>query len=83
MWKRWSSKYVKSLKEKHHLLAGKAANVTVGEVMLIRRDEKDHGLWKMGVIRSVITGKDGVVRGVKLKTGKGIIERPVQHLYPI
>ena len=83
MWKRWSSEYVKSLREKHRLLAGKAANVTVGEVMLIRKDEKDRGLWEMGVVRSVITGKDGVVWGVKLKTGKGIIQRPVQHLYPM
>ena len=63
--------------------APQATNVTVGEVMLFRGDEKDHGLWKLGVVRSVITGKDGAVRGVKLKTGKGIIERPVQHLYPM
>ena len=74
---------MKSLREKHRLLAGKAANVTVGEVMLIRGDEKDRGLWKMGVVRSAITGKDGIVRGVKLKTGKGIIERSIQHLYPM
>ena len=30
-----------------------------------------------------ITGRDGVVRGAKLWTLKSVIERPVQHLYPL
>ena len=25
----------------------------------------------------------GLVRGVQLQTGKGLLERPVQHLYPL
>jgi len=28
-------------------------------------------------------GRDGVVRGAKLRTPKSVIERPVQHLYPL
>ena len=31
----------------------------------------------------MITGRDGVVRGAKLCTLKSVIERPVQHLYPL
>ena len=30
---------------------------------------------------TVVAGKDGVFRRAKLKASKGIIERPVQHLY--
>ena len=28
-------------------------------------------------------GRDGIVRGAILKTGKGSMERAVQHLYPL
>ena len=31
----------------------------------------------------LITGRDGVVRGANLCTPKSVIERPVQHLYPL
>ena len=37
----------------------------------------------MGVVIYLITGRDGVVRGAKLCTPKSVIERPVQHLYPL
>ena len=32
---------------------------------------------------SLITGRDGVVRAAKLRTGKGHLERAVQQLYPL
>ena len=28
-------------------------------------------------------GRDGIVRGAKLRAGKGVLERAVQHLYPL
>ena len=36
-----------------------------------------------GVIIELITGRDGVIRGAKVRTGKSILERPVQFLYPM
>jgi hypothetical protein len=33
--------------------------------------------------KSIITGKDGVVRGAVVKTGKGSFERAVQQLFPL
>jgi hypothetical protein len=33
--------------------------------------------------KSIITGKDGVVRGAVVKTGKGELERAVQQLFPL
>ena len=35
--------------------------------------------WKL----ALITGRDGVVRGAKLRTPKSVMERPVQFLYPL
>ena len=37
----------------------------------------------MGVVDQLIRGRDGVVRGAKVRTPNGIIERAIQHLYPI
>ncbi len=36
-----------------------------------------------GVIIELITGRDGVIRGAKVRTGKSILECPVQFLYPM
>jgi len=38
---------------------------------------------EVGNLIDLITGQDGVVRGAKLRTPKSVIERPVQHLYPL
>ena len=34
-------------------------------------------------MNKVYPGKDGVIRAVQLKTANGMLERPVQHLYPL
>ena len=37
----------------------------------------------MRIVEELISGRDGVVRAVKLRAGKGTLERAVQHLYPL
>ena len=37
----------------------------------------------MGIVEELITGRDGVVRGAKLRAGKSHLERAIQHLYPL
>ena len=49
----------------------------------MRSDEKNRAQWKLGLVIDLIIGRDGVVRGTKLRTPKSVIERPVQHLYPL
>ena len=51
--------------------------------MIIKGDEKNRGFWKLGIVTSLIKGKDEIIRGVKLRAGKGITERPLQHVYPL
>ena len=83
MWNRWTNEYVKALRERH--IHKKTGNVTVkeGDVVIIKGDEKNQGFWKLGIETSLIKGKDGIIRGVKLRAGKGIMERPLQHFYPL
>ena len=37
----------------------------------------------LGIVERLIVGRDGIVRGAKLKTGKCFTERAVQQLYPL
>ena len=58
-------------------------HIAVGEVLLIRGDEKNRGQWSIGVVERLIKGKDDVIRGARLKTNKSHVERAVQLLYPL
>ena len=40
-------------------------------------------MWKYGIVTKLISGRDGVIRGAKLRAGKDHLERAVQHLYPM
>jgi hypothetical protein len=40
-------------------------------------------MWKLAVVKRVITGRDGIVRAAQLKTTNGYLERATQHLFPL
>ena len=84
MWNRWSREYVRSLRERHVNVAGKqAAAPRKGSVVIIKDESKNRNLWKLGIVTDLIKVKDGIVRGAKIKTPIGSLERAVQHLYPL
>ena len=84
MWKRWSREYVRSLRERHVNCGGKQASVPrKGSAVIIQDESKNRGTWRLGIITRLIKGKDGVVRGAKVKTAKGELERAIQQLYPL
>lgn len=41
-----------------------------GDVVIIKGDEKNRGLWKLGIVEELITGRDGVTREARLRAGK-------------
>ena len=51
--------------------------------MLIKSEDKNRGKWKVGIVARLIKGRDGVVRGAKLRTGTSHLEQAVQQLYPL
>ena len=59
----------------------------MGDVVVIHEDNKKRALWKLGRVVDLIKGKDGVVRGARAKTDSkysgGVIERPLQKLFPL
>lgn len=38
---------------------------------------------KIGILERLIEGQDKVVRGAKVRVGQSVLERAIQHLYPI
>jgi hypothetical protein len=84
LWKRWSSEYLTALRERHRCDRNrKSLKLSVGDVVIVRSDDRNRAKWPLGIVERLIPGKDGVVRAVKLRAGKSYLERPVQHLYPL
>ncbi|XP_068720014.1 uncharacterized protein [Montipora capricornis] len=84
MWNRWTAEYLRALRERHRLKLGdKRCSLAVGDVVIIKSSERNRNSWPLGIVESLIEGRDGVVRGARLRAGRSHIERPIQHLYPL
>ena len=51
--------------------------------MLIKNDSRNRGKWNIGIIMKLIKGRDGVVRGDRMRSRKTTIDRQIQDLYPL
>ena len=49
----------------------------------MKSEDKNRGKWPLGIVKELIVGSDGVVRGARLRAGKSHVERAVQHLFPL
>ena len=79
--KRFMKEYVHALEERHqHSTGNSEQNIPkTGAVVMLKGEAKDRALWKLARVMGNITGKDGKVRGLKLKQGNGyVVERPLQ-----
>ncbi|PFX28914.1 hypothetical protein AWC38_SpisGene6334 [Stylophora pistillata] len=84
LWSRLTREYLRGLRERHRLKhKGDVTYPSRGEVVIIKSEEKNRAQWKLGVFDYLITGRDGVIREAKLRSGKVHLERPIQHLYPL
>ena len=75
------------LRETHKLNNNKSPKVETGDVVLVQEEHAKRASWKTGIVDELIIGKDGEIRGAKVrKAGKGkheFIKRPVQKLIPL
>lgn len=80
-WKRWSSGYLRTLQGRNKW-QHKQPNLEVGELVIVMEDNVAPTYWKMGRVRKVMPGADGLVRNVVLKVaGKDkLATRCVQKL---
>ena len=89
-WKHWKKEYLSELREFHHTQfeRGIAHTVERGEVVTVYDEGHPRGLWRLGRVEDLIQGSDGKVRGVYVRvSSKGgrvrVLQRPVQHIYPL
>ena len=59
-----------------------------GDIVTIFDEGQPRSLWRLGQVQEVVSGSDGVVRGVCMKVAskKGqprILRRPLQHVHPL
>ena len=84
-WTRWKTEYLTSLRE-HHTCRKRILNkkaVAIGDVVLIH-DNTPRNQWKIDVVTSLHTGKDGLARSVSLRVPSGKeLSRPIEKLYPL
>ena len=81
-WNVWSTEYVRNLPYTIKSFVAKC-DLKKGSVVLVREDNTPRLSWPLGVIVELFPGKDGIVRSVKIKTAKGVINRPVQRLHDL
>ena len=57
--------------------------LSTGDVVIIEGPERKRNHWAIGIVDSLIIGKDRVTRATKVRTGKSTLERAIQQLYPL
>ena len=87
-WKRWQKEYFTELRVHHNCnLKNRQPLINVGDVVCVHKDKTPRQLWNMGVVRSLITGRDGYHRGavVRMRSKDRVIEvtRPLKRLFPV
>ena len=84
LWRKWQREYLTALCERHNLTHKVSKfQPKEGDVVTVKGESKNRGAWLLAVVNKTFVGRDRVIRGVELKTGKGVIGRPIQLLYPL
>ena len=55
----------------------------VGEIVMVKVEDKQRDNWKIGRTDWNFVGKDGFIKSVWIKTAKGFLEWPFQLLYQV
>ncbi|XP_072171548.1 uncharacterized protein [Diadema setosum] len=77
-WRRWVREYLPSLQQRQKWQEV-ARNLQLGDLVLIV-DDQPRNKWLMGRVMETFPGKDNLVRSVRVKHSRGILERPVTKL---
>ncbi|GFW16721.1 uncharacterized protein TNCV_1639571 [Trichonephila clavipes] len=79
--KRFRKEYLGQLRQKH---SGKPDHdFKVGDVVMIEEPSKKRVYWPLGKVISLLPGRDGKVRTLKLKCKNYELIRKIQRVYPL
>jgi hypothetical protein len=89
LWRYWYDEYLLSLRERGGRSHRSQKNTVegppkVGEIVVVKNEDAPRGMWKMGRVKSLVVGSDGLVRSAHVVLGNGyVIRRACNHLYPL
>lgn len=78
-WKRWSHEYLSSLQDRSKWRQ-QGQNVQPGTMVLLMEDNVPPLQWRLGRVKDIHPGSDGVTRVVTVLTNSGVFKRAVQKL---
>ena len=52
----------------------KEVKIDIGDVVMIKGEDKRRGKWKIGMVKELYRGKDQEIRSVQIKTAAGCLE---------
>ena len=78
-WKRWLRDYLPELQKRSKWISLKS-NLKVGDLVLLLDESAPRSRWPLGLIIEVRTGRDGLVRTVRVRFGESTLVRPVTKL---
>ena len=51
MWNRWTTEYLRALRERHRLKHGdKRSSLAVGDVVIMKSSERNRNSWPLGIV---------------------------------
>ena len=77
-----------SLRERSRNVLGQCSDITVGDIVFIKRDGTARSFWKLAKVVKLLRGKDGVVRAAEIRVLSEdaktsiILRRPLELLIP-
>ena len=60
-----------------------AADVGVGDLVIIRKENVKRALWDLATVERIIPSTDGKVRALELRTEHGCVTRPLGKVFPL
>lgn len=78
-WRRWQREYLSTLQQRHKWTKS-TANVTIGQLVLLRDDLLPPTKWKLARVTGTRPGHDGRVRVVELKHATGHTTRAITQI---
>jgi len=74
-----------SLRETHAANLRRNSRKAVGDMVLLQNDSTKRVLWKLDIVKELITGIDGKVRAavVQVADSRNLLKRTIKHLYLI
>ena len=47
--------------------------IKVGEIVIVKEEDKQRGTWEMGRLDKLFVGNDGINKGLRIKRAKGFL----------